>query len=116
MEDAGKAQDIASIKAHTAALLELYRSFETKLACLAHGESDEDSGLPEVDADTLADAYQALSDVIAMMDYDSVEMILASMEEYHLPKEDAGRFQKLGTLLRQFDWEGMEQLLPGSGR
>ena len=45
------------------------------------------------------------------MDYDAVEMILASLHEYKLPDEDENKMAELEKMLKTFDWDGMEQLM-----
>jgi hypothetical protein len=59
----------------------------------------------------LADAYDALSEVIPMMDYDSVEMILDQISEYKLPEKDEKQVAELAKLLKQFDWDKMEEIV-----
>ena len=46
------------------------------------------------------------------MDIDLCEMVLKSIKEYKLPKEDEERMKKLGEMLLELDWEGMKKILP----
>ena len=59
----------------------------------------------------LADAYEALKEVIPQMDYDAVEMIIGQLKEYKLSPEDDKKIKELEKLLRNFDWDSMEELL-----
>ena len=44
------------------------------------------------------------------------EMILDSLKEYALPKEDDERIKEVQRMLKSFDWDGMEALICGSGQ
>ena len=111
MEDAGNREDMGFIDANTVALLEEYAGFKEKLERIR----DEDDGTEKemIPDEMLNDAYSALSDVVPQMDYDSVEMILESLNEYALPKEDDKIIKELQRMLKSFDWEGMEGLIKG---
>ena len=111
MEDAGNREDMGFIDANTVALLEEYAGFKEKLERIR----DEDDGTEKemIPDEMLNDAYSALSDVVPQMDYDSVEMILESLKEYVLPKEDDKIIKELQRMLKSFDWEGMEGLIKG---
>ena len=108
-EDAGNRQDTEYIESHTDELLDLYESYKVKLSRL--NQKEEKADLPLISEKELKDAYEALSDVIPQMDYDSVEMILAQLAEYKLPDEDEKKMSKLENMLKSFDWDGMEEML-----
>ena len=114
MEDAGNREDRAYIDANIDALLKAYLSYEEKLERLH--EETESTNKEMIPEEVLKDAYSALSDVIPQMDYDSVEMILDSLKEYALPKEDDERIKEVQRRLKSFDWDGMEALICGSGQ
>ncbi len=111
MEDAGNREDMAYIDANTDILLEEYIRFKEKLKKIEDEEDDGDKDM--IPDDMLKDAYSALSDVIPQMDYDSVEMILESLKEYALPKEDNEKIKEAQRMLKVLDWEGMETLICG---
>ena len=97
------------IKAETEDLLTDLESFKAKLAPLKAGaETDDRELIPDKE---LADAYQALKEVIPQMDYDAVEMILDQLKDYRLPDEDQKKFDGLKGLLKNFDWGAMEDLI-----
>ena len=115
MEDAGKADDIDAIREHTGELLELYRSYSDRLSRLSEIEDGEDDEtLPEADEDTLNEAWEALSELVPMMDYSSVEMVVDSMKEYRLRPDDRKKFREIEKLLKELDWDGIQELLNGS--
>ena len=75
----------------------------------AEAESDQDKEM--IPEEELHGAYEALSDVIPQMDYDSVELILAQLSDYALPPEDDAKIKELKKMLEAFDWDGMEELI-----
>ena len=110
LEEAGNKQDKEYITENTAGFMVEYESFKEKLAGIKiNTESDEGKEL--IPEDELKDAYEALSDVIPQMDYDSVEMILDQLSEFRLPEEDREKINKISQLLKEFDWDGMEELI-----
>ncbi|MBO6137805.1 MAG: response regulator [Lachnospiraceae bacterium] len=111
LEDAGNNEDIEFIDANTQKLLNDYYAYKDRLSRLE--KKQDTSALESVDEAELKDAYEALKEVIPQMDYDSVEMILEQMSSYRLPGEDEERFNKLGKMLKTFDWDGMEALIKG---
>ncbi|MCR4585562.1 MAG: response regulator, partial [Lachnospiraceae bacterium] len=108
MEEAGKNDGIDKIKQETGPLLELYRSYTDRLSVLKEQEEETKEEIP---ADILEDAYGALSELIPMMDMDGVEMVLASVEEYHLQEKDAQFFKELRKKLQQADWDAMIEMM-----
>ena len=110
LEDAGNRNDKDYIDEHKDTLLGEYIAYKDKLSNLSDGDDKDREPIPE---DELADAYEALKEVIPQMDYDSVEMILDQLKGYALPHEDEERFGKLSKMLKSFDWDGMEELIKG---
>jgi hypothetical protein len=109
LEDAGNKQDMEFIDDNTEKMLADLRAYEGKLSKIRESGGDEDK--PPVPEDELADAYAALAEVIPNMDYDAVEMILESLSEYKLPDADAEKIDKLGRMLKRFQWDEMESVL-----
>ena len=109
LEKAGNDGDMDFIHGNAEKLLEEYRAFKDRLKKLHEDAVAEDKEpIPE---DELGDAYEALRELIPQMDYDSVEMILANLNEYSLPEEDAKKMAELGKMLKTLDWDGMAQVL-----
>ncbi|MCR4690053.1 MAG: response regulator [Lachnospiraceae bacterium] len=111
LENAGNDKDMVYINAHKDAVLTEYREFKQILAALKEKGKEEDSGKPEISPEELEDAYGALKECIPQMDYDAVEMILESLEEYKLPDEDREKMEALSKYLKFFNWEMMEDLI-----
>ena len=108
-EDAGNKENTNFIDANFDSLMEEYATYKDKLARLQVKE--DKSNKEPIPEDELKDAYGALADVIPQMDYDSVEMILDQLNGYALPAEDEEKVAKLSKLLKDLDWDAMEELL-----
>ena len=109
LEDAGNKEDMTFINENTGLLLTDYEEFKEKLIRMR--EDGEDSDKEMIPEEVLKEAYNALSDVIPQMDYDSVEMILDDLKQYRMPPEDKKKMKELEKMLRLFDWDGMEALI-----
>lgn len=107
LENAGKRGDIAFIKENTHHLLTWYRSYLSILAPL----KQEDEGKPSISRQEMQDAYEAMKELAEFMDYDSLEMVFASLDEYRLEKEDRRMVTELQKCFKQLDWDGMKELL-----
>ena len=110
LEDAGNSNYIDEIKKFTPPLLELYRSYLEKLSPIIPQEVD-DSDKPPIDEDALNEAYETLREVAASFDYDSLEFVLKSLEEYKLPPDDAEKISEIKSAANQLDWEKIQKLL-----
>jgi HPt (histidine-containing phosphotransfer) domain-containing protein len=110
MEDAGNAGDMEYISQGTDELLKDFRAYGPRLIRLVR---DEEAGkdLPPVPPEMLADAYEALKELVPSMEYDGVEMVLSQLKEYALPESDAAKIKELEKSLRVYDWEEMENIL-----
>ena len=111
MEEAGNKGDVEAIKNETPRLLSDYRSYLDILSRISEDKDDEDK-LPEIPEDMLLDAYESLRSFADEMDVDLCEMVLKSIKEYTLPKEDEERMKKISEMLLELDWEGMKNILP----
>ncbi len=101
LEDAGNAEDTAYIDANMASLLEEYRAFADTLAPVFERKDD----LPDIPTDVLEDAYGGLSEFVLSKDYELARMVLDSVSEYSLPKEDADRFNRIRAALSDMNWD-----------
>ncbi|WP_051538040.1 ATP-binding protein [Butyrivibrio proteoclasticus] len=110
LEDAGNHKDENFIHENTDQFLDDYAAYKDKLALIKGGiESDE--GKEPIPEDELKDAFEALKELIPMMDYDSVEMILGQLNEYKLPEKEGEVIKSLNKMLKGFEWEAMEELI-----
>ena len=111
LEDAGNCGYIDEIKKDTDSLLELYISMEEKLSPLLQVEDDTDK--PLIDAENLAEAYEALQGAAAEFDFDTAQMVLESLAEYKIPSDEKEKFEKIKSAANKPDWEELSGLLAG---
>ena len=110
LEDAGNSGYINEIKDGTAELLQLYMSYESKLAPLCNIEED-DSNKPLIDEAELAEAYETMKEVAASFDYDSMMFVLQSLDDYRLPENETDRYKQIKAAAAKLDWEKINALL-----
>ena len=112
LEDAGNSGYINEIQQDTAPLLKLYRSYAEKLSPLIEIETVENnSDKPLIDAENLAEAYEALQGAAAEFDIDTVEFVLQSLEDYQLPPTDFERYKKIKDAAAKLDWNVIQGLV-----
>ena len=109
LEMAGKKEDISFIKKNHQPAMENYKGIIDGLS-VKFGEKKE---LPQIPADTLAEAYAAIEEFSAAMDYDCVNMVLDSLKEYRLLSQDKEKFDKIRVLLSKMDWDGINKTIKG---
>jgi len=112
LEDAGNCGYIEEIKNDTDGLLELYISYADKLSPLLETEED-DANKPLIDADNLAEAYEALQGAAADFDFDTAQMVIESLAEYKIPADEKEKFDKIKSAASKPDWEKLGSLLAG---
>ncbi|MBO6303813.1 MAG: response regulator [Selenomonadaceae bacterium] len=109
LEDAGNAGYIEEIAEHTPALLSLYESYLQKLSPLLKQGDDADK--PEMPADEVADAFNALKEVAETFDYDSLMMMLDELGNYKLPEGEAAKYRELKSAAKIPDWDRVKEIL-----
>ncbi|MBE5924666.1 MAG: response regulator [Lachnospiraceae bacterium] len=108
LEAAGNGNDLDFIKKNTKKLLDDLRAYKEKLSRIVKDNESDKALIPD---EELNDAYAALKEVVPQMDYDAVEMIIEQLKEYNLPQADKDRIDKLESMLKSFNWDGMEELI-----
>ena len=110
LEDAGNFENIDEIKQDTKPMLELYRSYVEELKAFIKIEED-DSDKPLITDYDLAEAFEAMRDAAASFDYDTINFIFESLDEYRLPKKEAERYKKIKDAAAKLDWAQINDLL-----
>ena len=82
----------------------MYRSYIEKLSALIEVEEENNSDKPQIDAENLAEAYEAMKDAAATFDIDTIEFVLQSLEEYSLPESELERYKKIKDAANKLDW------------
>ncbi|MCR4797545.1 MAG: response regulator [Lachnospiraceae bacterium] len=109
LEEAGNKGDMDHIHEHARELLRDYEEYLNKLERLHASVEDKDK--EPISEKELKSAYRALCDVVPQMDYDSVEMILERVNTFKLPPEDDAKFKQIYKLLRNFEWDKIEEII-----
>ena len=110
LEDAGNSGYINEIQQDTEPLLKLYRSYAEKLAPLIQTDED-DSDKPMIDPAELSEAFDAMKDIAASFDYDSLMFVFQSLDEYRLPDYEAERYKQIKEAAAKLDWDTINKLL-----
>lgn len=115
LELAGKANDIAYIKANHREMMETFLKFKDLLSPLSDPDIEAESAGEEVESEIsdseLENAYEALNEYVSVMDYDAIEMIIDDMHSYRLKAKDKKIFAELEVRLKQMDYDGMMNIL-----
>ncbi len=114
LEQAGKEEDIAFIRENTQNLLDEYCAYEQILSPI-RSASDTDEDKEPIAEEDLAEAIEAIRELIPDMDYDSVEMIIDDLMTHAMPKEYEELFTSLRRQLKELDWDGMAGRLESEG-
>ncbi len=109
LEDAGNSEDLDYIRDNREIMTDLYSSYKEKLKKLTREKSGEE--LQDIPEEELQEAYEALNEVIGMMDYEAVDMIVSQVKTYRLKDDDKAFFDELEKLLKKVDWDKMEELI-----
>ncbi|MCR5446787.1 MAG: response regulator [Schwartzia sp.] len=108
--DAGNRLQIEEITQKTPALLELYRSC-SKLLPMLETADNNDADLPEIDRESLTEAYEAIKELASSFDYNSIKMILAELEKTRVPAELTERHNRLVNAAKKPDWDALKKIL-----
>ena len=106
LEAAGDSGDLEFIHSETGHLLTWYGSYKEKFAKLSGGE-EEEKEKPPAEQDFLEDAFSSLEEFAGQMDYDMVEMVIGSLEEYSLEPEDQEIFDAVNAAFMTLDWNAL---------
>nr|MCR5102349.1 response regulator [Butyrivibrio sp.] len=110
LEKCGDDQNISEINARTPELLELYRSYLKKLSPVAPEDASNDSR-EEIPLSNLHDAYMTIKELISVFDFDSAEAVMEMLEEYSIPESEKDKYDKVVSLMRNFDQAGLLEIL-----
>ena len=111
LEMAGKKNELSVIDENLDHLLELYRSYKERLLPYMQEKQKRLENKKPISDDELEEAFDALKEVVPTLDTDGVEMILEELSLYELPQDKQAIVDKVENMLRQCDWDGLEELL-----
>ena len=110
LEDAGNAGYIDEIRQDHRPLMELYHSYRRKLASLLAVE-DTGEDKPLIGEDELSEAVEAMGDMAATFDYDSLRFLFESLDGYRLPEKEAALYKEIKEAAAKPDWDRVNELV-----
>ncbi len=110
LEDAGNAGYIDEIRQDHRPLMDLYLSYGRKLAPLLTVE-DTGEDKPLIGEAELSEAMEAMGDMAATFDYDSLRFLLESLDEYRLPEKEAALYKEIKEAAAKPDWDRVNELV-----
>ena len=110
LEDAGNRRYIGEIEKDTPALLALYRASGSALAPLGAPEKNKEK-FPEIELSALFEAYDAIREMAASFDYDTILFILDELSRRRIPKEEEPRYLRIVKAAKKPDWDELKGIL-----
>lgn len=110
LEEAGNAGRIDEIRLDHPSLMELYLTYAEKLSPLIPQEENE-SEKPQIDMDELAEAFEAMGELTAAFDLDSLQFIFESLDGYRLPEKESALYKEIKEAAAVPDWDKVKELL-----
>jgi len=107
LEKAGNEGDYATLRGGIGKLLADYRELAERLTPIGPDESDGEK--PEIDGETLKNAFEAILEFSEALDYDSIMYVIKSLGGYKIPDREKKRVDRLRNAALGFDYE----LIPG---
>ena len=88
-----------------------YQNLLKALAPLGCIKEDINDDKPLISHEALNDAYVNIKNSCDSFDYDNVEHIIKSLEEYSFPENEALRFNDLKKAIDNFDYDLIPEIL-----
>lgn len=114
LENAGNERNDDIIKLKTPVLLKEYIELVDSIrkADPRRSEQEGNSIFKElIPIDKLREAYEAMSEISQMYDYDSMIMVLEQIDEYELPDDQKAVYKKLKEAVHKADWNEINKEL-----
>ncbi|MBQ6408073.1 MAG: response regulator [Butyrivibrio sp.] len=109
LEKCGNDENESEIQEKTPQLLELYRSYNEKLAAI-NGNVDE-SSFPEIDEEELIGAFRDMKELLEAYDFDTADGIMNMLSEYRVPKAYKEKYDKVKELMAAVDRDALLEIL-----
>ena len=108
LEMAGKKNNIEYINENYEEFLEIYKDTAFELAKVIGQEADKEK--PLIDKSMLLDAYQSLAEFAQDMEYDLIEMVLSSIDDYSIIQQEEGRVEEIKKNFKKLYYEQIEKI------
>ncbi|MBR5360662.1 MAG: DegV family EDD domain-containing protein, partial [Lachnospiraceae bacterium] len=112
LEDAGKEGDLNYIKEHHEDFMKDYHKYSDYLAGYVgetDGSSDDGSSKdrPVADEFLMQSVYEGLKEAASNMDCDTIEDIMAELDEYEIPQGEKDKYGRIKTAAAAYDYDGI---------
>ena len=111
LEKAAESGDRAILENELGYLLVEYQKLLKALAPLGCIKEDINDDKPLISHEALNDAYENIKNSCDSFDYDNVEYIIKTLEEYSFPENEATRFNDLKKAIDNFDYDLIPEIL-----
>ncbi|MBQ9565874.1 MAG: amino acid permease [Synergistaceae bacterium] len=114
LEDLGNSlteEDIRRIGELTPKLLEDYRRFLDILSPLYAAEEEAREAAPEITADELHEAYEAIRQFVEGFDIDAIDGFISEIRKHRIPKLEEAKFALIEECVRNMDWNALDEAL-----
>ena len=116
LEAAGDAGDLDTIKRDTPHLLDMYRKILEDFSQKGDNGDAEDESLPVMDEEKFKEAVDALKEVAATFDFDSVSYIMETINGFRVPTEHKEFIANLKKAVSAANWDEINRLLEAGGK
>lgn len=107
LEASGDAGDIDTIRKKTPALLRDYRSLGEILIQIDDESRTRTDSRPEIDIDSLHEAFMGIREYTEAFDFDSVDSIIDTLDGYRMPDEESERYERIRDMAMKLDHDGL---------
>ena len=114
IENSADTGETDTVYEKTPILLDNYKELGEKLARVFNTKDEyfpDDESYPEITREKLSDAYLTLGECLGFYDYGSINIILESLREYHIPKADREKLDEFHRAASVFDRNKMRQII-----
>ncbi|WP_143008464.1 Hpt domain-containing protein [Pseudobutyrivibrio sp. YE44] len=109
LERAGESNNLCFIEDNIDDFLSHLRSYEQKLSKYMYDKNN--SKKDSISPDELVEARIALLEISSAMDYDGLELIIETLNEYKLSAHQQEIVNNISYYLRKFDWQKVSILI-----
>ena len=103
LEEAGKAEDLETIRRDIPVLLSEFRELNGKLSFL-----DKSSGTgKEITPEMIKEAFATVCEIAESMDFGMMEDLIRDLREYSFPQEEKEVLDDIAKKLNELDWDGI---------
>ncbi|QFJ55769.1 response regulator [Pseudobutyrivibrio xylanivorans] len=112
LEKAGNENNMDVINSFTDELLSYHKSLGYVLKRYM-GQEDFAEDKPVITKEKLAEAYGALKEISMLFDYDSAQSVIAAIDDYEMPEEEAEKYKAIKKAVNNADWDTLNKLMEG---